>query len=230
MKPESSSGRCRTPAFTLIELLVVISIIGVLAALLFPVGRSVRRKQVYSIAQSELEQVAAAIEAYKIKTGFYPPDHPGNAISNQLFFELKGTVFNPTNNVYTTLDGTESISTTDAGNLFGTGGFANSSRTAQGTDEKAAPVNFLKNIRQTQIGHLVYGGTLLVCSVEWADPNTPPVLNGPGLPQAAPVLNPWRYVSSGPTNNPNSYDLWVDLRVGSDSYRVSNWSKQPQPL
>jgi hypothetical protein len=48
-------------------------------------------------------------------------------------------------------------------------------------------------------------------------------------PHAADVgLNPWRYVSSGPTNNPGSYDLWVDLYIGGKTYRLSNWSKEAQ--
>ena len=40
-------------------------------------------------------------------------------------------------------------------------------------------------------------------------------------------LNPWRYNSSSPTNNPNSYDLWVDVLIGGKTNRFSNWSRQP---
>ena len=68
--------------------------------------------------------------------------------------------------------------------------------------------------------------TLLACSQSWP-------LN-PGLAQVKNAdpggLNPWRYVSSNPTNNPGSYDLWVDLLIAGVTNRVSNWSQQPQLL
>jgi hypothetical protein len=39
-------------------------------------------------------------------------------------------------------------------------------------------------------------------------------------------LNPWRYNSSNPTNNPGSYDLWIQLVIGGKSNLICNWSKQ----
>jgi hypothetical protein len=44
------------------------------------------------------------------------------------------------------------------------------------------------------------------------------------------VLNPWRYVSTNPTNNVGRFDLWVDLVIGPNVYRVSNWRTNPQQL
>ena len=67
----------RSSAFTLIELLTVISIIGVLAALLFPVLKGVKRQQFIRNAQAEMAQLETAIERYKATYGFYPPDNPG---------------------------------------------------------------------------------------------------------------------------------------------------------
>ena len=41
--------------------------------------------------------------------------------------------------------------------------------------------------------------------------------------------NPWRYNSSSPTNNPGSYDLWLQLVVQpGQTNLVCNWSKQVQ--
>ena len=87
------------PAFTLIELLTVISIIGVLAALLFPVLKGVKRQQFIRNAQAEMAQLETAIERYKAAYGFYPPDNQlnpanpliPNPLMNQLYFELLGT-------------------------------------------------------------------------------------------------------------------------------------------
>ncbi len=39
--------------------------------------------------------------------------------------------------------------------------------------------------------------------------------------------NPFRYNSSNPTNNPNSYDLWVDIVISGKTNRINNWSSEP---
>jgi prepilin-type N-terminal cleavage/methylation domain-containing protein len=60
--------------FTLIELLVVIVIIGILVGLIVPgVMSAYRRSQEFAIEQ-EVNQLSLAIEAFKTKYGFYPPD------------------------------------------------------------------------------------------------------------------------------------------------------------
>src|SRR2546422_995445 len=95
-------------AFTLIELLVVIAIIAVLAAMIFPIVGAVNKVKLRSVAQGGLTQVETAIESYKAKYGFYPPDNPSNAAVNQLYFELLGTTASSLGSApfsYTTLDG-----------------------------------------------------------------------------------------------------------------------------
>ena len=37
------------------------------------------------------------------------------------------------------------------------------------------------------------------------------------------TVNPWRYNSSNPSNNPNSYDLWAEIRVGDETIIIGNW-------
>lgn len=44
----------------------------------------------------------------------------------------------------------------------------------------------------------------------------PPVASNPGL-------NPWRYVSTNPTNNPNSFDLWAEIVVKGERRIIGNW-------
>ena len=41
-------------------------------------------------------------------------------------------------------------------------------------------------------------------------------------------LNPWRYNSSNPTNNPGSYDLWIQLSIAGQTNLICNWTKQVQ--
>ena len=81
----------RRAGFTLIELIVVIAIIGVLASLIFPVIGVVNRKKQINTAETQLKALEIAIDGYKTKLGFYPPDNPNNPVTNQLYFELLGT-------------------------------------------------------------------------------------------------------------------------------------------
>ena len=41
-------------------------------------------------------------------------------------------------------------------------------------------------------------------------------------------INPWRYNSSNPTNNPGAYDLWVQLSISGKTNLICNWNKQVQ--
>jgi hypothetical protein len=46
-------------------------------------------------------------------------------------------------------------------------------------------------------------------------------------PLGALGLNPWRYVCPG-TNNPNLYDLWVQLSISGKTNLICNWNNQVQ--
>jgi hypothetical protein len=176
------------------------------------------------VAQAELAQMQLAIDDYREKLGFYPPDNPNNPAVNPLYFELAGT----TNNgiTYVTLDTSAQISNSngDINSTFGRQGFANSSTKAHSTDESGAPMPFLNNLKPNQSGQVDNSRPLikvLACSIEWPAGNN-------AAPLPGTLLNPWRYVSTHPTNNSASYDLWVDLAIGKNIYRISNWSKRPQ--
>lgn len=64
----------RPKGFTLIELLLVISIIGVLAAIVFPSLMEARKKAYVSRARAELREIALALELYQDRYGGLPPD------------------------------------------------------------------------------------------------------------------------------------------------------------
>jgi len=215
-------------AFTLIELLTVIAIIGVIAALILPVAGAVKKHQYFYNTQAEMEKVATAIDRYKAAYGFYPPS-PTNppTLVNQLYYELVGTTNN--NNVfYQTLDGSAQINASDVPTAFpGVGGFVNCSKSASSEDASAAR-NFLPDLKPKQIwiGYTNNGAkvgvNLLIGSVGGPDPTYQPL--GPGTQN----LNPWRYNSSSPTNNPGSYDLWIQLSIGGKTNLICNWTKQVQ--
>jgi hypothetical protein len=62
--------------------------------------------------------------------------------------------------------------------------------------------------------------TLLLGSAGGPDPSYQPL--------GTANQNPWRYNSSNPTNNPNGYDLWIDLSISGKTNRISNWNRTVQ--
>jgi prepilin-type N-terminal cleavage/methylation domain-containing protein len=207
--------------FTLIELLIVIAIIAILAAMVIPISGAVNRNKIKAKARVELEQVATAIELYKTKLGHYPPDNPGNPATNQLYFELLGTTF--TNGIYTTLDGTALVRASDLGAIFGgtpprVGGIINCNQ-GTGGDEGRTATSFVNGFKPGEVFTLPApsGDTFKILVA--ALPST-----------AGRPISPISYVSSSPTNNPNSFDLWVDFVINGKTNRVSNWNKEPITL
>ena len=227
-------------AFTLIELLVVITIIGVLAAFTIPVMKSLKRQQYIKNVQAEMQQLETALDNYKAKYGAYPPSNqitPANnyapldrAQFSQLYYELSGVMH--TNSAFTTLDGASTLTEAQYLAAYGVGGVVNTSM--GGGEDAASAKNFLPGLKAKQIYYPVTNNgiatTMLVTSVGGPDPGYQP-LNAEGL-------NPFRYVYPG-TNNPNSYDLWVQLSIGTVTntvthysnpkfYLICNWTKQVQ--
>jgi prepilin-type N-terminal cleavage/methylation domain-containing protein len=207
----------RQPAsgFTLIELLVVIAIIGILAALLLPVGATIMANAAKKRALSELNSVATAIDTYHAKLGYYPPDNPNPQYPdrNLLYYELVGCR-RESSGSFTPLDGSPSITPTPD---YGATGVMNSSAPANSDEGNVAQI-FLKDVRPSQYGTDNNGVRRLGVSI-----------NGPGASMVGDV-SPFRYNSSNPVNNPNTYDLWVDLVIRGKTNRISNWSKKPETL
>jgi prepilin-type N-terminal cleavage/methylation domain-containing protein len=225
MKPRNSLTGRRGPAFTLIELLVVIAIISILAALIIPASVAIKNRSKLRQARTELQSVATVIESYKSKLGHYPPDSPNGPLVNQLYFELVGTTYDPANGTYATLDGVCVTNSATLKSIFGVEGIINCTR---GSSDDARPaVNFFRaGLRPGQYLDLVTNVPpvrILTCGVAWPDTSKSPWQLIPAFPNA----NPWRYSSSNPTNNPGGFDLWVDIVVGNDTYRIGNWNNQP---
>lgn len=235
MNTENTSNR-RTAAFTLIELLVVIAVIAVLAGFTVAVMGGVKKKEYIAATQSQLEQIATALESYKADFGFYPPCNTNNALTNGLFYELvgvtnTGAVANPT---YQTLDGSSTISEANYAAMFNVGGIMNS--TQNGGEETRKARSYLTNLKPGQVATNGNNVEVLVAGVGGPDSLYQPMTGfTAGNGNAA---NPFRYVYPG-TNNPNSYDLWIQLSIGStfngvnafkvsEKYLICNWSKQIQ--
>jgi prepilin-type N-terminal cleavage/methylation domain-containing protein len=214
--------------FTLIELLAVIGIIGVLAGFLLVVAGPVKKKQYIYNTQAEMAKLETAIDNYKAAYGFYPPGAT-NSLVNQLYYELVGTTntsIPPASPVYQTLNGSTTISAGNVLAAFGVGGFMNCSKPNGGEDASAAK-DFLPDLRPNQVwvnyntnSFPTEGLTLLVTAVRGPDATYKPL--------GVQDLNPWRYNSSNPANNPGSYDLWILLSIAGKTNLICNWSKQVQ--
>ena len=77
--------------FTLIELLVVIAILGILMAMTLGISSKVTEGSNKANASSQLNNLAQALEQYKLKVGDYPHATPiGTGASETLFEAMMG--------------------------------------------------------------------------------------------------------------------------------------------
>jgi prepilin-type N-terminal cleavage/methylation domain-containing protein len=214
-------------AFTLIELLTVIAIMALLAAFTFPVLTAVKRQQYLRTARAELDEITTALQRYHDKYGVYPPSNPYlNPAVNTLYYELSGATNDLASGNYITLDGASAIGTKAYGNAFKTaspafsiGGIINCSK--GGGEDGITARDFLPNLRQNRIGTSATTGlsiSNLITSVRGPDASY--------MPLGVQDLNPFRYLYPG-TNNPNSFDLWIDLKISGKTNRICNWKIAP---
>jgi prepilin-type N-terminal cleavage/methylation domain-containing protein len=230
INPASSASRDRKfkRAFSLIELLVVIAIIAVIAAILLPVGNRVALKARIQTAQSEMNQVETAIDAYHAKFGFYPPCN-GNtnimaALTNQLYYELVGTTTNFNNGVtnFVSLDQSSTLPAATVQEYFSIGGIMNCTK---GVGEDAVKAQtFAGGLKPGQVATNIDGVYVLTTSAA-SDGIYRPMQSYSTL--SGRPANPWRYLYPG-INNPNSYDLWVQVFVGGKTNLICNWKDTPQ--
>jgi prepilin-type N-terminal cleavage/methylation domain-containing protein len=219
-------GVRRQVAFTLIELLVVISIIALLASLIVALAKHAGVNQKRSRIQAELNQVITAIEAYKAHFGHYPPDNvlPSkivNPVTNQLFYELTGVILDEGKGMFHARDRQMFITSGDAQSFFNRDGFENA-----GTNPKDVKsfIDLKANQRRIISSPPAHDIEVLAISVDWPnDPRFPPPFNStdPKIRQ----VNPWRYVKTNPTNNPDSFDLSAEYVEGGKIKIICNWNK-----
>lgn len=216
--------------FTLIELLTVIAIIAVLAAIGVGLTGAAKTARVNARAQSELQQIATAIEAYKGDRGVYPPDNPltpsgspkqrVNPVINPLYYELRGMEIREGKFRARGLE--EGLDPGDIKAVFGRSGFLNTT-VPDGDPSKTYLDPKPSSVRRVTIESVPVD--LLVSPFDW-----PGTTAGPdGQQENAPIngsrVNPWRYVSSSPTNNSGGFDLWIDVYTSAKAEKrvFKNW-------
>ena len=226
----------RKSGFTLIELLTVIAIMAIVAGMVVGLAGVAGKKKRIARTQAELNQLATAIDSYFAEYNSYPPQVNGNYGVNSLYHELIGTQYTvdptPANSTFKTPDGRLTLNVEAVQEFFGMGGFAN-------VNETGAAKNYLSAIAPNQTALIkitdpsLSGHTAQILIVEAeAPPGKAIMAMDPALTdrygaqdiEGKPkTVNPWRYNSSNPSNNPNSYDLWAEIRVGDETIIIGNW-------
>jgi prepilin-type N-terminal cleavage/methylation domain-containing protein len=204
-----SHSRRRVPkGFTLIELLTVIAIIAVLASLTVGMASAAKAARINSRAQGDLRKLQTAIEAYKADRNAYPPDgllragvRKANPVISPLYYELRGTEV--VNGAFRVAGAAEALRPDALEQVFGRRGFLNASIDA------AEPARGYLDVKASEVKRVRVKGVeveLLVTPFDWPSGTT-----DPAPPLSDSRANPWRYVSTSPTNNPGSFDLWAEI-------------------
>ena len=197
-------------AFTLIELLVVIAIIVVVAGLVVGLAGVAGSNKNIKRAEVEKAKLVFLIDAYKSKLGFYPPAPviAANSGRNTLLYELAGAKRLTTGSYSAGNPGFETKFFTSSYTDLGALGIGGVYGILNAPDDPVEVKHFLKNLKPDQYASLAPGTISLVIPVD--GPNGKP--------------NPWNYLTgANATNNPGSYDLWVDIIAGGKTVRIANW-------
>ena len=234
-RPGRREGRSATnPAhrsgFTLIELLVVIGIIALLAGLVVSLTKHSASKMRESRIRDELEQIATAIEAYHAQFNQYPPDNVVsrdplvvNPVTNSLYYELTGVIVDDRGNRFRSPNRQQWIGASTVSSLFNADGLVHA-----GANPKEIK-SFLPSLTSAQHKLILKSPAdveVLAVAVDWPlnNPLFPPPFNSPD--PNVKRINPVRYVASPhATNNPATFDLWVEYVEGKKVKIICNWSK-----
>lgn len=200
-------------AFTIIELLMVIAIMAIVAGLIVGLAGVTGDSKKIKRTEAELANLVLLIEQYKTKVGVYPPDNPnGNRPErNVLLYELAGAI-RKAGPVYSTPFGDITLAELQA--QLNVTGLVNAQDEGNVDPDANRMHPILKNLKSDQAEAVFGNSRSLVVPVD--GPNGRP--------------NPWNYRLGNPTNahNPESFDLWVEIKLGTTNgvpktKLIGNW-------
>jgi hypothetical protein len=167
--------------------------------------------------RNQRRTLLSAIEAYKAHFGVYPPDHVVSRqplvvdpVKNPLLYELAGVVLDPNKKVFE-LQGLEAADAKYVKEFFHCEGFTNCAAKVEQVKRFLAvgplPAHQLHDDPDVfAVGFTELHNQELAPDVVWEFD-----------------ITPWRYVSSSPTNNPDKFDLWIEVHTSGRSMMIGNW-------
>lgn len=166
--------------------------------------------------RDERAKLTSAIDAYKGRFGVYPPDHVlsrqplvVDPVTNTLFYELVGVIYNPTNKMFQA-GGLEPAEEKYVKDFFQIDGFKNC---AQAADK----ITKFLNLEPLPAKQLHDDPDVFALGFQVLYEGMPPEVVWEFQ------TSPWRYVSSAPTNNPGKFDLWIELQARKQAAVIGNW-------
>jgi hypothetical protein len=168
-------------------------------------------------ACSQRELLIRAIDEYKRKFGFYPPDHvistnplTVDAVTNQLLYELLGTVKDPATGDFSP-GHYLAIHSTTLKRFFGVESIRNS---VQSFDQCQRFLE-ITNISVYPLQQRPNPVGLIGLFPNWEGITSEAYQN---IEFAF-----WRYNSSASVHNPKTFDLWIEVRTACTNFVVKNW-------
>jgi hypothetical protein len=153
-----------------------------------------------------------------------------NPTLNALYYELGGTYSTNQGRLYRDANRQRTITSQAIQAAFGVLGFVNSAAAPE------RPKTFLvgfKDKQHTEVPVMVQGNPvdveILVAPVPWPKRLAAQAPLAGKISGSAPAdkqfANPWRYVSTRPTNNAASFDLWAEVVIGKQRKTIGNWNE-----
>src|SRR5439155_8577225 len=160
--------------------------------------------------------------------GYYPPNNvmsmsaAGTNVDsaiNPILYELTGVFVDNTARLFRSASGQVQWTQGAVMGVFRRDGFVNAVEAKQAKSTKS----FLPGLKASQVRTVTVGAQpvqLLAVPVDY--PNS---YAGPRPAMVPKQVNPWRYVSTNPTNNPNGFDLWAEVPIGKEIRIIGNWKE-----
>jgi hypothetical protein len=172
---------------------------------------------IYRAVVEQRGRLVAAISAYKKAYGFYPPDHilstnpiTVETVTNQLFYELVGCVFDQTQQVWHPNGSSERLPPGLVRKFFGRD-FTN------GTNGPFKPIGFLSSDSPKSLIVIHEKPEMIGLMTYW------PNWEGFDGDASAFEIGTWQYNSSAPQHNPAAYDLWLRISTEETNLVIGNW-------
>jgi hypothetical protein len=179
----------------------------------------VRRElaRIYQHAGEQRQRLVDAISAYQQAFGCYPPDHllsenppVVEPVTNQLYYELLGTVYDPARRNFTPVQSSTHLPATLLRQYFNIDRFRNSAESDASVRRFLTTPEPLIEVhdKPEMIG-------LLCFAPNWSDINWDAI--------SAMQIGTWRYNCSKPQHNLSGYDLWMEVQAPGTNLVIGNW-------